>query len=914
MSQKIVISRIQHRRGLKENLPQPLLPGELALAVDVGELWIGGDPNIAPWGVRVYDLSFTIAAENIVQNHILDIEFDNTFDEQSFNTLIAYLTGSPIPAVELVPEDILYDGAQHVFIIADPMVNIQNTLVGITTAIQNGANPVAPKYVSGQFLGERAPFPDPAFDLVDGVFLLGNVVPESNARQASNAARLINRYNGAGIVTTISNIRVPTEGATVGQLTFRDVHVLDADPWNNWSSDGTFSAQNTIDSIRFVSGDGIDIDIDTDNNALRVTNTSVAATLDIFNTVTLTDDETGFTWSGLGTIAASGNTDNITIVSGEGVEIETDVANNAFIIHSTSASDAYSTVTDGANTAEATGVDTLWLRSSNDILTITVADDDITYGDNVLFTVDETSIDHNALTNYEPNEHIDWTVDSGFDIDLNNLDILDLKDQIIALDPDVFVNHANVSFTGIDSITGGGDLTTSANFSLVNDEDTPDEDHYYGTDETGTKGWWPLPDPAPSAKNSIEVDNEELQLVGDQLTPGNFRYYGTDGTGDKGWYASPNNFGTVTVSSIDSGFTWNLSGTFNADQLASTFTLVSGDGIDLDVDIANRAVRITNTGTLNGPSNGLGPVAGIDNFLGDDIEDTFILSQDPGSNLFILVTVNGLLQIPGIHFTLTGDELVFDVPPPEDAIISVTFLGDPTNQKDCLLDGFVEDENEFILNPTVETIAAQDETDFDGVGDNGSFVGGDGDDGTPFAISDTITLSDGTVLTVDDVDINGDVTEFTITTISTEVFTPGATLTQTITSGTGVGFSLTTGPNNEAPSNISWLPIQYLAYDLDDESDVVFIDYSLNIGGNVSGNNNFTAAGRMKVIANTNADSGLALLIDDQADVRDTGYLGDVEFQAEFVSGTPNMVQIRYTNTFDSAAKLRITCKRWMSY
>ena len=41
----IIVSRIQHRRGLKQDLPQPLRPGELGLATDSRQLYIGSDPN-----------------------------------------------------------------------------------------------------------------------------------------------------------------------------------------------------------------------------------------------------------------------------------------------------------------------------------------------------------------------------------------------------------------------------------------------------------------------------------------------------------------------------------------------------------------------------------------------------------------------------------------------------------------------------------------------------------------------------------------------------------------------------------------------------------------------------------------------------------------------------------------------------
>lgn len=43
----------------------------------------------------------------------------------------------------------------------------------------------------------------------------------------------------------------------------------------------------------------------------------------------------------------------------------------------------------------------------------------------------------------------------------------------------------------------------------------------------------------PGVKNSIEIDTGDLQLVGDSATPGNTKLYGTNGSGTKGWYDQP---------------------------------------------------------------------------------------------------------------------------------------------------------------------------------------------------------------------------------------------------------------------------------------------------------------------------------------------------------------------------------------
>lgn len=108
-----------------------------------------------------------------------------------------------------------------------------------------------------------------------------------------------------------------------------------------------------------------------------------------------------------------------------------------------------------------------------------------------------------------------------------------------------------------------------------------------------------------------------------------------------------------------------------------------------------------------------------------------------------------------------------------------------------------------LAGATDETIATQDETDFDGAGNNGTFVAGDGVGGTAYVALDTITLSEGSVITVDAVDGDGDVTQFTVTSKSTsDVGGPGSVLTQTSTSGSGVSFQLTVGVANTVSPNI----------------------------------------------------------------------------------------------------------------
>lgn len=61
--------------------------------------------------------------------------------------------------------------------------------------------------------------------------------------------------------------------------------------------------------------------------------------------------------------------------------------------------DAYATITDGTTPATASGSTTFKLRSANSVLTIATANNDVTHGDNALYTIVVSAIDHNSLAN-----------------------------------------------------------------------------------------------------------------------------------------------------------------------------------------------------------------------------------------------------------------------------------------------------------------------------------------------------------------------------------------------------------------------------------------------------------------------------------------------------------------------------------
>ena len=65
----VIVSRIQNRRGLKQDLPNPLRPGELGLATDSKQLYIGADTDVQAGAYnKILTLENTTGAEDSIKS------------------------------------------------------------------------------------------------------------------------------------------------------------------------------------------------------------------------------------------------------------------------------------------------------------------------------------------------------------------------------------------------------------------------------------------------------------------------------------------------------------------------------------------------------------------------------------------------------------------------------------------------------------------------------------------------------------------------------------------------------------------------------------------------------------------------------------------------------------------------------
>jgi hypothetical protein len=144
------------------------------------------------------------------------------------------------------------------------------------------------------------------------------------------------------------------------------------------------------------------------------------------------------------------------------------------------------------------------------------------------------------------------TTSGSLTVDLSTTSKADLALAATAL------QAANVA----DSITVAG-----GNLQLSGDTASPGNSYLYGTNSSGTKGWYAQPAGsggsassvalAAAAASSVVVSGSaspitasgtfNLALSGDSTSPGNTMLYGTNGSGAKGWYAQPSGGGSLEL-------------------------------------------------------------------------------------------------------------------------------------------------------------------------------------------------------------------------------------------------------------------------------------------------------------------------------------------------------------------------------
>ena len=231
---KIIVSRIQHRRGLKQDLPQPLRPGEIGLATDSRQVYIGGDPNdvnSASYNAVSYFENTLGAKDHVVSianNQI--IAFSVPFVKYSrgeYNGITTVKSWQPTDARSIIsgsvsPKD-RYHGAEYDIFNAKITANIVSTVDTSTVG-----SPTV--YVTSTASSDS----DATANIRIGDRVTGNTVPSNVS--VSNVSK-----DNIGIKVTLTAAQSLTAGET---LTFIPQTALN---YNNYKevADTTFAGHQT---------------------------------------------------------------------------------------------------------------------------------------------------------------------------------------------------------------------------------------------------------------------------------------------------------------------------------------------------------------------------------------------------------------------------------------------------------------------------------------------------------------------------------------------------------------------------------------------------------------------------------------------------------------------------------------------
>ena len=462
--------------------------------------------------------------------------------------------------------------------------------------------------------------------------------------------------------TTNGAIRIGNADRGSLQNIFKTIAVTDNTGGFTWAATGNIVADSNSDTVTFASGTGIDLDADTTNDGIRITNTDLGSSQNIIKTLTVSDTDSGYSWTDTGSISVSTNSDTVKFVSGTALDIDVDATSKAIRIeHSVSGANQTTTSSENtfvdAQTVDAQGHVTsfatsainfnvsanyafktvvaggtsLVAESNTDTLTISAAQLDSTDGIVIAGTAgtDTLTIAHADTSSISDVTNIANTFISGatFDtyghmltqsstsVDFTVAENYAFKTITVAGQSDIIADN-NIDALAL-GVTGTGlSISTNSSTDTITFENTDkgSSQLIFGTlavTDTNSGYSWAQTGSFAAANNTDTftfVSGTGIDLDID-LSSGAMLVDNTD----RG--SVQNIFKSFEVVDTDSGYTWSATGTANASSNTDSFEIVSGAGIDIDIDTSSKAIRVTNTSQNNDPGSG------------QDIVKSFIVSD-----------------------------------------------------------------------------------------------------------------------------------------------------------------------------------------------------------------------------------------------------------------------------------------------
>lgn len=203
----ITISRIQNRRGLRANLPQPLAPGELGLCEDTLELFIGKDPTQTPAGIRVFIKDAQAAtAQSLLSTGIVVIEIDSLLTQLELSDLKTDF--------EL--------GANVTEVTIEQFYSTSTSGYWMVVGIRSSDLPQAQTEIAGVAFTQRIASYSGVIDLDGKASLIldsNDELAVPDHEYAGALATAVNFSGSAGLITSNLNLKIFTEAVSTDDTT-----------------------------------------------------------------------------------------------------------------------------------------------------------------------------------------------------------------------------------------------------------------------------------------------------------------------------------------------------------------------------------------------------------------------------------------------------------------------------------------------------------------------------------------------------------------------------------------------------------------------------------------------------------------------------------------------------------------------
>ena len=224
---KVIVSRIQQRRGLKQELPQPLRPGEIGFATDSRQVYIGADTDDATSKTynktvvfettqNAQDLTKSLANSQIIKFEVPHIRFPK--GSGNFNSATKQISWNPSTSSTYIKSD----GTNNVRtnfgsgIIGNSSVVINQNISNNPFKAENLTIVVNGKELKGDADGSGATV-NAAFDynFISGNSLTSDHILNFRTAPANSEDVSISYYGNTQVIHLLTSSTIVTSGATI---------------------------------------------------------------------------------------------------------------------------------------------------------------------------------------------------------------------------------------------------------------------------------------------------------------------------------------------------------------------------------------------------------------------------------------------------------------------------------------------------------------------------------------------------------------------------------------------------------------------------------------------------------------------------------------------------------------------------